>query len=682
MTPEPPLSNAGERWGWELRTGAAAGAREPFGEAPPGPDVVGTGWARRLAATRDRVAQLPAHLVGWLAVTALFCVGAFMSSQIPELPGDVNRWFPVGFIVLASLTALIAVRPLVLPARADARYRRWLRRSLKAQGRAVERTREWERRRSQHDYEQDAQTGSDHWAPLGPTGRRRVDVFGGDPEGNAALLTSLAPSLIDAGSRVSVLDLSQDGIAHRLVHGTAGRGRPVATTLVPDQLAVATLFDGFDSEDVGVIVAEAIHAADPSERGGGDKTLDATLIEQICGCLTGPVTFARLFAAFRIVTEQLDDHPLLGEREQFALRTRLGESAREATRPRLFRLAAALQRLASVEVAEPDFRDDPAASLRVWELSERVGDLAGELLAQLLYGVFVQRLKTTAPESDQPVWVILGADRIGRGQLERIDQLARRRGVRLILFFRHLRDAAVEVLGGSEAAIFMRLGNAKEAEHAATFIGKEHRLIASQFTASKSASWSSTVSSSTNRSESEQQSSTKGSQQSRSRNVVHTAFMDFPHRSGNRGSGTQESRTLGSSVSVTSGTGTSEQTGGSQSDSVSYQRVYEYAVEPTTLQGLSATAFVLVDPADPGSPRLGDCAAELGTEAGAGDQRAAIGRSPARSGSLEPPPTAAGAIAPANAFGQPRLDREHPTRVPDLPVPPRNPAERRRPPSE
>src|SRR5262249_35461382 len=69
--------------------------------------------------------------------------------------------------------------------------------------------------------------------------------------------------------------------------------------------------------------------------------------------------------------------------------------------------------------------------------------------------------------------VIVGADEISHLHLERLTELCERRDIRLVLYFRHLRDAALQTIGGG-AVCFMRLPNHTEAQQAAEFIGKQH----------------------------------------------------------------------------------------------------------------------------------------------------------------------------------------------------------------
>lgn len=600
-----------ERWGWELREPEVP-LPTPFTEEPPALPALDASWSTRLAGSRDKAIR------GWYAHVqriAGFGLAASATWFSTALPWTFTPWITGGLGAVTAVSAYFTARPMVLPWWGDLRYRRWRGKLLEQQKALVQQTREWAARREAYDVGLDTESRPERWEPLRPETSHRVDVYGGDPYGCEALLLSVAGSLLDTGTPVTVVDLSQDGICHGLVHQTVNQRRRVFAASLPEDIPAIGLLAGLTPEDIGGVVGEAVHVLERERSAGGDKTLDATLIEQVAGCLRQPVTLGRLHTAVRAVTHQ-ESYPEGLDRDEYErLVDLLGEGARRSVEGRLFRITAALQRLSALEASGRPAKQSAQqasrnAELQVWDLSERVGELGGELLAHVVFQVVLHRLRH-AESGEGRVLIVLGADRFRRAHLERLDQLARRRGVRLVCFFRHLREDAVELLGGGEAVMFMRLGNAKEAEHAANFIGKDHRLVLSQFTVQHSSSMSTTVGTSTTESLSDSESVSKGKQWSRSRNYRYTALVDFPHDGGNRSKGGQDSRTTGRTTSTSTGESQSEQSGTSESRSTGYQRVYEYSVEPRFLQALSPTAFVLVDPRDPGSPRVGDASPEL-----------------------------------------------------------------------
>ncbi|MBM7790628.1 hypothetical protein [Tenggerimyces flavus] len=602
-------ARADEVWGYELKAEYLP-VPAPFPDEPPALPAVKAGWSARLAERKEKVSGDWMPHVGRFLAVGIGGLATFLSTALPAV---VQGWITAVLLVVTVLLAYVAVRPFAITAIGDRRYKRWRRKLLREQQAVVEQTRDWTRRRMEHDRQTGGQPEDEAWVPLKPATTQRVDVYGGDPAGAQRLLRSVAGSLLEAGGTVQVVDLAQDGVCHGLVQESIARGRPVQASLLPSDLNTVGLLDHLSSEDVAGVLSEAVHAFERDTSGGGgagDKALDAALLEQVCRCLRGGLTFARINAAVQVVMYQVP-RPVVLERDEYdALVDLLGEGARRAAEGRLVRLAGALNTLAALENKPPTVTRQPA-QLTVWELSERVNDMQRDLLGNIVLQVLLHRIRqseTAAPGSR--VVVVVGADRFRRQQLETLDQLARRRNIRLVLFFKHLREDAVDVLGGGDAVMFMRLGNAREAEHAATFIGKHHKLVLNQISVSESSSASTTQSRSTNESESDQESVSTGKQWARNRNYHVGVIMDFPHDSGSRNTGENRSTTKGKSTSFSTGTSDSEQTGTSTSESVSMSRVYEYAVEPTLLQSLSSTAFVLVDPRDPGSPRLGDAGVE------------------------------------------------------------------------
>ena len=126
----------------------------------------------------------------------------------------------------------------------------------------------------------------------------------------------------------------------------------------------------------------------------------------------------------------------------------------------------------------------------------------------------------------------------------------------------------------------MRLGNHAEAEQAANYIGRQHKFVLSQFTATVGGNQTSTRSDTDGYSDSDSS--------SRSRQEFHLGF------------GT---RTRGTSTSRSWSTGSSQADGTSWSDATATQRVYEYAVEPAVLQNLPDHALLLATPG-PAGPQL------------------------------------------------------------------------------
>jgi hypothetical protein len=135
--------------------------------------------------------------------------------------------------------------------------------------------------------------------------------------------------------------------------------------------------------------------------------------------------------------------------------------------------------------------------------------------------------------------------------------------------FRHLREDTLHMLGGGSAA-FMRLGNHAEAEQAASYIGRQHKFVLSQLTATSGGNQSLT------------RSDTQGYGDS---DTSSRSWQEFHLGPGSRSRGTSTSRNWSTAQSWADGT--------SWSDTAATQRVYEYAVEPAVRQNLPDHALLL-----------------------------------------------------------------------------------------
>jgi hypothetical protein len=220
--------------------------------------------------------------------------------------------------------------------------------------------------------------------------------------------------------------------------------------------------------------------------------------------------------------------------------------------PNLVRLDAFLTDLARYAGQRGGYPDAPAYYTCL-ALDSSARSARGELLLAL--AVQWLTVQVSASAASAPTVIIVGADEITRPHLERLADACERRHVPLTLMFRHLREDALAVLGAGGAA-FMRLGHHGEAEQAASYIGKQHKFVLSQLTA------------------------TLGG------NETHT-------RTDTDGYGATDQRTWSVARSWASGTNWSTAT--------ATQRVYEFAVEPSVLQGLPDHALLLTAPGRTGS---------------------------------------------------------------------------------
>ncbi|MGH3937403.1 MAG: hypothetical protein ACRDTG_02010 [Pseudonocardiaceae bacterium] len=476
-------------------------------------------------------------------------------------------------VVVAGVLIWVAVRrPARLIHSADIAYSEWLAQCYQAHDRYQHESSRWAADKAADQQRQAAYTARPVWSPLRPGATERVDIYGGTTGGWQSLLAATGASLLNSGTALTVLDLTCDRVARPLGTRAGQVGVKQRWLSCPDEIISGNLLAGLSASEIGAVVGEAIRGVEP----GPPEThsADITLLRQVAELLTDqPVTLARLHTALKVLLRQVEPSKAetegLSKHEARTVTELYGETMRRSVEPRIFHLANWLGHLAPLggsQGSEPLLPGEDDSPLRVVELSDSAPTIAIDLYRQLVFQIVVHRL---------PRWpggvalVVAGADCLPRDQVEWLNQRARYHRIRLILLFRHLREDAIDLLGGGDAALFMRLGNAREAEHAATFIGKEHRFVISQFTLSRS-------------------------------DTTSLSTTDTVTTTDNRSSASY-------GISVSDGYSAANQQGSATSESVGYQRLHDYTISPTLLQGLSPTAFFLVDPRDAGSPRLGEC---------------------------------------------------------------------------
>ncbi|SNQ48293.1 conserved hypothetical protein [Frankia canadensis] len=249
----------------------------------------------------------------------------------------------------------------------------------------------------------------------------------------------------------------------------------------------------------------------------------------------------------------------------------------------------------------------PVRGLRVLATSSRASathhkELADRLVMQAV--LHQLRRRPPGPAAGRDMLVVAGADQLGRPVLGGLSRHAEVAGVRLVLLYERLADDAERMLGTQGGStIFMRLGNGKDATTAAEYVGRGYRFVMSQVTAQIGRSF--TVGDSDSVGYQDGTSDTTGTSGGRSRTYDGTRLLPWLQNTSTN-TGWQESVTTSRSQTWQRTTNTS--VADSTTDGTTSQRVYEFLVEPTTLQTLPTTAFLLVSPVDgPGRVTPGDC---------------------------------------------------------------------------
>ncbi|MER5773816.1 hypothetical protein ABT144_05910 [Streptomyces sp. NPDC002039] len=434
----------------------------------------------------------------------------------------------------------------------------------------------------------------DTWFPLAlESGSSRIDVFGGTGNGWASLLATVGGPLLTAGHAVVVLDLTQQAVALELAGLAARRGVSVGHVPLPGALLGLDLRTEFTPEELAETFAEALGSMRPPGADVDLHTIDADLVQTVAGLLGGPVTFARLAAGLRVLLRVYDPapdaDPLLSPDEVEAVTQAVdlvGQSERVQNELRYVRaqveLLARAEQIDVPDAPAPDWwRPGGLTVLSTADLLHRRKDLADRFtFFRLLHAL---RRRTFAADG---TLIVAGADHLGREALESMARQARVAGVRLILLLEHLREATVQVAGGSgSATVFMRMGNGEEAKAAAQFIGQEHTFLVNQLTRQLG----DTVTEGRGTSYTYQRgvSDTDGVNRGGS-----SGWSGLSHNSG-RSWGTSKSTTTSLSRSWQDSTNTS--TARSTTHGENLSRVYEFTVEPTQLQSLPTTGLVLVE---------------------------------------------------------------------------------------
>jgi hypothetical protein len=411
---------------------------------------------------------------------------------------------------------------------------------------------------------------ADMWFPVPlPATARMMCVFGGSAISWEAALSTLGASLLGRGDRILIGDLSRRRTTGVLCDLCSRAGRPLVRATLPGSEGAADLFAGLSWADLSTVLAEVQHSAqqdaDVSRR---ERQEDRAVIREVAACLDpdGPVSIARLREALRLVQGADAGVNDLVSPEEYDDLTRLyNEVQRQhgGVLERVTRIERALRdfemldgsRRPGVQPAgapEPGPRPSGERSLRIIEVDKKSDDLDSDRLVDLLFQLLLRHVRKGSAEAD--VLIVLGADRIRRGALESLMSSAEFERIGMLLFFEHLRDDAIELIGGGgAAAAFFALGNHREAKEASDFIGANYKWVESQHTKSVGESLSS----------------------------------QWGEQTGQSAAGPARTETQGRSYNETFGRTTDY--------SRSEQRVREAVVDPEVIMGLPPTGMICVE---------------------------------------------------------------------------------------
>ncbi|MGI8448990.1 MAG: hypothetical protein ACR2MP_17790 [Streptosporangiaceae bacterium] len=381
------------------------------------------------------------------------------------------------------------------------------------------------------------------------------------------------------------VDLTGEVICQELTDTARAAGVPSSVWLLPTQLGASGVLAGLSAAQFADALAEAVHAGGAAGAARAERAVDTRVLEQLHGALGGDVTPVRLAAAVRAALGHADRPSVLSPAEQALISAELFPAEyRRQIEPNLVRIEAFLTALAqhTEPPGQPPATPEPPAYYTCLALEPAARSARAEVLAAL--AVQWLTVQVTSSNDPAPAVIIVGADEISRPHLEWLAGACERRGVPLTLLFRHLRDTGLGMLGGGAAA-FMRLGHHAEAEQAAAYIGRQHRFVLSNVTATLGGSDTHTLT------ETEGQTVTDTTYTGGQAGWKSRLLPGGPGHAGH-----EESRGPSRSRSVSRDWSTARSWAESTnwSNAAASQRVYEYAVEPAVLQNLPDQALLLV----------------------------------------------------------------------------------------
>ncbi len=460
------------------------------------------------------------------------------------------------------------------------------------------------------------------WYPVAlPTSVHRVDVAGGTLAGWSALVTMIAAPRLAAGGDVTVLDLTEGGVATDLLAVARHAGIGPLVWVLPTDLPQLELGALLPPEVLADVLAQTVSAADgpagPATVGTADPAKDAALLGSILQALGADPSMPQLIAGLRVLGQIGGPAEHLGSggltHDQLARIANLaGRAAGPLATERAWSIEARLRVLAPLATA---LADRPPSRLNVAWLDRRAGSVANGVLAAYLVVALTAVLRQTPPGTRwQQTICLLGAERLPAGLLDRLCDAAEITGAGLVLGYRSIPAHVRERLGRGDAAVgFMRLGNAEDARVAAEQIGTEHRFVVSQLTDTVGmsltdtvgASYTSTVGTADSVAGSDSVTRSTGRSRGRSRPGAFAPFADFTGSasrdlSSSASSCDSRSITAGISDGTSWGWSTSRAVGSSDSAAMTVQRSRESVVEQHELQQLPQSAVVLCYPAPGG----------------------------------------------------------------------------------
>ena len=421
----------------------------------------------------------------------------------------------------------------------------------------------------------------------------RIDVAGGTPAGWSALLTTLVTPRLLSGGTVTVVDLTESGVAHDLLDVDAGVD-PLALVLPRDlpRLRIGPELSREVFADVlaRTALSDASSASPTSTTAAQTVALLSDILEAV-----GP-RMPTVLAALRAVARAGGPDSHFAELTPQQLDRLAGLGGRGAERP-MIDLARAVEAKLRVLSALGTARSDRTSKLRLVWLAHHAATLANRTLAAYLVIALTAGMRQgpAGGTSWQHTTCLLGAERVSQDILDDLRTAAETSRTGLVLCYRSIPSHVRDRLGAGACAVaFMRLGNAQDARYAAEQIGSQHRLTLSQLTHAVGSSVTATAGESFSVSLAGSMSLSRSSSLGRSRG----GRPIVPVAGGEASKSTADSASLSVTDSRTaswSGS-TSQSAADSSTLTRTVQRSREFLVEQHELQELPPSAVLVCQP--------------------------------------------------------------------------------------
>jgi hypothetical protein len=586
----------------------------PRRPVPPEPEQVNPGWVAAQRREESRLARPPKLACGGSAALAAVVLLLWQA-------GVLNAAL-TGLGVLACLAAAVRSGRALRAGQRDLSARIAAEQERVGMIRAAQQRRlagwqevharmfsEWQSRRAAFDRQ------LSWYAVALPADIDRVDVAGGTLAGWSAMLTMIAAPRLDAGGEVTVLDLTEGGVARDLLAVAGRSGIEPLVWVLPRDLPRLDLGAGLDRDAFADLLACTVSVS--GQPGvAADQSHDNAIVDRILGVLGDGASIAQVAAALRALAQVGDPRGdlqagLLSEDQLTKITTLYGRGAADrVVIDRAWAIEARLRKLERLAAAPVSL---PPSRLRVAWLDRRAGAFGNKVLGTYLTAALTQLLRQ-APDGPagqpwQHTLCLLGAEKLAGAVLDGLCDACEASGTGLVIAYRSIPAHVKERLGRGNAAVaFMRLGNAEDAKMASEQIGTEHRFVLTQLTDTVGTSvtdtgggsYTSTVGTSGAIADSVSASDTTGRSQGRgrSRQESHLPFGHFTgsvsrDRSYSHSVSDSRSLTAGINESTAWGLSTSRAVGGNESLARTAQRCREFLVEPHELQQLPPSAVII-----------------------------------------------------------------------------------------